>query len=464
MSASPPLVLVLAAGLGTRMKSRTVKVLHPVAGRPLVLWPIELARALPAARIVCVLGHQHEAVRALLDARYGAGAVAVALQDKPRGTGDAVRQALPALSSEPDDAEALILYGDVPLLRRETVVELCARKRAAPLALLSTRPVDPRGYGRLVRDAGGRVVAVVEDKDASPDQQRIGEVNAGVYAVTLGFLRGEVAGLSAENAQGELYLTDLVARAAAAGEVPTLEAPFDEVAGVNDRVELARLDALCRRRVVEGWMRAGVTVHAPDSVSIDADLRAIGEDSVLHPGVSLRGHKTRIGARVTIDQGSIVSDSTLGDEAQVLPYSVLEDTEVGAGARVGPFAHCRQGTVLAEGVHVGNFVETKKVHLGPFAKANHLSYLGDAQVGARVNVGAGTITCNYDGQAKHRTIIEDGAFIGSDTQLVAPVTVGKDAVVAAGTTVTEDVPPGALAISRTRQVNVDGYAARRGKK
>ncbi len=447
------------------MKSDTAKVLHRVAGRPLVAWPVELARSIGASRIVVVLGHQFDAVRAELEARYPA-ALTYVKQEQQLGTGHAVREALPALADELDGATALILYGDVPLLGKTTVERLLAGAGGAfevPLALVSARPADPTGYGRLVRDSAGRVARVVEHKDAGEAERAIAEVNAGIYAVSLGFLRSSIGALSPQNAQGELYLTDLVARAAEKGAIPVVEAPFDEVAGVNDRVELARLDGLARRRIADAWMRAGVTMSAPDTVAIDADGPELGRDVELGAGVALRG-ATRVGDRVKIDSGCVLTNTTVGDDTVVKPYSVLTDAIVGARVHIGPFSHARPGTRLEDGVHLGNFVETKKAHLGAGSKANHLAYLGDAEIGAQVNVGAGTITCNYDGRVKNLTVIEDEAFIGSDTQLVAPVTVGRGAYVGAGTTVTRNVPPGALAVTRVEQKNIEGYAEKKRKK
>ena len=452
--------MILAAGLGTRMKSDTPKVLHRVAGRPLVFWPLGLARTLGARRVLVVLGHKLEDVQAQIDARFP-GVAQVVRQERQLGTGDAVRQALPALAAEPDAARVLILYGDVPLLPQETCERLVAAQGDAPLALVSTRLPDPTGYGRIVRDGDGRLVRIVEHKDAGPDERRIDEVNAGIYVVSLGFLRREIATLSPQNAQGELYLTDLVARAAGAARVPSIDAAPDDVAGVNDRVDLARMDAVARRRIAEGWMRAGVTLVAPDTVAIDADVAAIGKDVEIGAGVQLRGARTAIETGVRIDTGCVLTDTVVGAGAFLKPYSVATDSRIGARAQIGPFAHCRAGTVLDDDVHLGNFVETKKAHLGKGAKANHLAYLGDAEIGPKVNVGAGTITCNYDGVNKHLTTIEEGAFIGSDSQLVAPVTVGKGAYVGAGTTVYKDVPAGALALTRTPQVNVEGYVERK---
>lgn len=458
-----PTVLILAAGLGTRMKSDMAKVLHRIAGRPLLFWPMLLSRSIACRRTVVVMGHQLEAARVALTARFGADSFVIAHQERLCGTGDAVRTALTALKDESDDVPIVILYGDVPLLSRETVSSLIAKRGGSDLALVATRPPVPNGYGRLVRSASGHLERIVEERDATAEERAIGEVNAGIYAARLGFLRESIQGLSMKNAQGELYLTDLVQHAARAGVVPTVEAPFEEVSGVNDRVDLARLDALARSRIACAWMQKGVTILAPETVHIDADIELIGRDTTLGPGVHLRG-ATRIGARASIDVGCILTDTQVEDGVTIKPYSVLTGAHVGPDAQVGPFSHCRPGTELGPGVHLGNFVETKKAHLSKGAKANHLSYLGDAEIGVGVNVGAGTITCNYDGTHKYKTIIEDGAFIGSDTQLVAPVTVGKGAYVGAGTTVTEDVPAGALALTRTEQKNVLGYVDRKAKK
>jgi bifunctional UDP-N-acetylglucosamine pyrophosphorylase/glucosamine-1-phosphate N-acetyltransferase len=465
-----PIALLLAAGLGKRMKSERAKMLHEIAGRPLIAWSVETARAAGASRIVAVLGHQHELVSGLLDGRFGAGAVEVALQLEQRGTGHAVMSALPALANEPDDRTVVILTGDAPLFpaaRVQQLVDGCARS-AAGLALVSAqapaRPGEPlegpaAAYGRLVRHADGRLARIVEARDATEAERAIAEVNAGFYAVRLGLLRAEVGALTADNAQGELYLTDLAARAAERGSAVVIEAAFDEIRGINDRVELAEVDALARRAINRAWMEQGVSFAAPDHAYVDADVGPIGADTWIGPGVALRG-RTRAGARCRIDVGCVLTDVTLADDVEVKPYSVLRQTEVGDRAQVGPFTHCRPGTRLEEEVHLGNFAETKNTHLMVGAKSNHVSYLGDTSIGARANIGAGTIVCNYDGVSKHRTVIEAGAFVGSDSQLVAPVTVGRDAYVGSGTTVTRDVPRGSLALSRVKQVNVEGWADR----
>ena len=459
-SSESPLVLIMAAGLGTRMKSDRAKVLHEVAGRPMIGWVVTAAREAGADRVVAILGHQHEQVQAALDARFGAGVVEVALQHEQKGTGHAVSCALPSIEREPDDRIVVILTGDAPLLRAERIAQLteaCAQS-AAGMALLSTRPDREMPYGRLVREAG-KLVRIVEYPDATPDERKLPDTNAGFYAVRLGHLRKDLATLTANNAKGELYLTDLVARAAERGGATAIDTPFDETSGINDRVDLAAVDRAARRRINEALMRAGVTFADPDHTYVDADVGAIGRDSWLGPGVVLRG-KTSIGERARIDVGCVLVDTQVADDVYMKPYSIFTESVIGPRGQIGPFSHGRPGTRLDEDVHMGNFVETKKAHLMAGAKANHLAYLGDASIGAKANVGAGTITCNYDGFSKHTTVIEAGAFIGSDTQLVAPVTVGRDAYVAAGSTVTRDVPRAALALTRVKQVTVEGWADR----
>ena len=451
----------MAAGLGTRMKSDKAKVLHEVAGRPMIAWAVETARTAGAQRVVAILGHQIEAVRAALDARYGVGTVEVAVQAEPKGTGHAILSALPALDGEPDDRIVVILSGDAPLLRAERVEQLVARCADTPagLALLSTVPDRPMPYGRLVRD-NGVLQRIVEWPDASDLERAILDTNAGFYAVRLGHLRRDLATLKADNAKGELYLTDLVSRAASRGGAAAIDAPFEEVSGINDRVDLAAVDAAARRRINEALMRAGVTMASPATTFVDADVGSIGKDVWFGPGVCLRGAGTRIGDRARLDAGCVLTDVTVGSDAYLKPYTVASESTIGARAEVGPFTHLRPKTQLDDDTKVGNFVEMKKTHMMAGAKASHLSYIGDATVGAKANIGAGTITCNYDGFAKHQTTIEAGAFIGSDSQLVAPVTIGRDAFVAAGSTVTKDVPRGALALTRVKQVNVEGWADR----
>ena len=460
MSRSAPLVFIMAAGLGTRMKSEVPKVLHRVAGRPLLHWVVTAARAAGARRVIAILGHRADTVQAALEASFGHDAVEVALQTEQRGTGHAVQCALPATAGEPDDRIVVILTGDAPLLASERIAQLVDACEASPagLALLSTVPPHPMPYGRLVRD-GQKLVRIVEHADATEDQRKIRDTNAGFYAIRLGHLRKDLAALRADNAKGELYLTDLVAHAAARGGATAIDAPFAEVAGINDRVDLAACESVARRRINEAWMRAGVTMVDPATAYIDADAGPLGRDVWLGPNVSLRG-KTSVGDGARIDAGAVLVDVEIADHAYIKPYSVLTSSTIGSRAEIGPFTHCRPGSRIDEDAKLGNFVETKKAHLMAGAKANHLAYLGDASIGAKANIGAGTITCNYDGIAKHQTTIEAGAFVGSDTQLIAPVTIGRDAYVGSGTTVTKDVPRGALALTRVKQVNVEGWADR----
>jgi bifunctional UDP-N-acetylglucosamine pyrophosphorylase / glucosamine-1-phosphate N-acetyltransferase len=461
MSRQSPLVFIMAAGLGTRMKSDTAKVLHRIAGRPMLHWVVGAARAAGAERVVAILGHQHETVKAALDATFGAGKVEIALQPEQRGTGHAVQCALPAVTNEPDDRIVVILTGDAPLLMSERISELVRACAEAPggMALLSTRPDRDMPYGRLVRDATGKLERIVEHPDATPEQRQIKDTNAGFYAIRLGHLRKDLATLRADNAKGELYLTDLIAQAHSRGGATAIDAPFTEVSGINDRVDLSTVEAEARRRINEAWMRAGVSMVDPKATYIDADVGPLGKDVWLGPNVVLRG-KTRIGDNVRIDAGAVLTDVTVADDTYIKAYSVISETVIGERVEVGPFSHCRPGTRLDEDARIGNFVETKKTHVMAGAKANHLAYLGDASVGQKANIGAGTITCNYDGVSKHKTTIEAGAFIGSDSQLVAPVTVGRDAYVGSGSTVTRDVPRGALALTRVKQVNVEGWADR----
>ncbi|HTL33480.1 MAG TPA: bifunctional UDP-N-acetylglucosamine diphosphorylase/glucosamine-1-phosphate N-acetyltransferase GlmU [Kofleriaceae bacterium] len=461
MSRQAPLVFIMAAGLGTRMKSDTAKVLHKIAGRPMLHWVVTAARTAGAERVVAILGHQSEVVKGSLDESFGAGKVDVALQAEQRGTGHAVQCALPAVQNESDERIVVILTGDAPMLQAERISELvkaCAES-AGGMALLSTRPDRDMPYGRLVRDDKGVLEKIVEHPDATPEQRAIRDTNAGFYAIRLGHLRRDLQELRANNAKGELYLTDLVAHAYKRGGATSIDAPFTEVSGINDRVDLATVESEARRRINEQWMRAGVTMVDPRSTYIDAEVGPLGKDVWLGPNVALRG-KTKVGDGVRIDLGSVLTDVSVADDTNIKPYSVLTETVVGEKAQIGPFTHCRPGTRLDEDVHIGNFVESKKTHLMAGAKANHLAYLGDASIGSKANIGAGTITCNYDGVTKHKTTIEEGAFIGSDSQLVAPVTVGRGAYVGSGSTVTKDVPRGALALTRVKQVNVEGWADR----
>jgi bifunctional UDP-N-acetylglucosamine pyrophosphorylase / glucosamine-1-phosphate N-acetyltransferase len=454
-------VVVLAAGKGVRMKSALPKVLHSAAGRPLLDRVLDTAAALlssvPAGRLVVVVGAGREAVESHVARK--APQAAVALQEPPRGTGDAVRAAVPCLG---DASRVVVLSGDVPLLRPGTVARLLAAldgRPDTPVAFLTAVLPDPSPYGRVLRDANGVVVAVVEERDATDDEKKIREVNAGVYAFDRPFLEAALARLEPTNAQGEYYLTDVLAMAVESGR-PALGLPADdpdEMLGVNSRADLARVDARLRARAAEAAMAGGATLIRPETITLDEEA-VLEPECVVEPFASLLG-RTRVGTGSRIGQGSVIRDCVIGADVTVKPYCVMEGASVGNGAVVGPFARLREGTELAAGVHVGNFVETKKAVLHEGVKANHLTYLGDTEVGEKTNVGAGVITCNYDGFAKHKTTIGKNVFVGSDVQLVAPVTVGDGAIVGAGTTVTEDVPPDALVTSRSPQKNAPGGGA-----
>ncbi len=446
--------LVLAAGKGTRMKSDLPKVLHPLCGRRLVDYPIAAALEAGADQVVVVTSGQPEVARALTE-RYGSDRLTVAVQDPPRGTGDAARVGLEVARYE----HTLIVYGDTPLLRASDLTELLSAVRTGgrKLALLTALLDAPFGYGRILRDASGAVTEIREQRDLRSDEERaVREVNAGMYAGVTSLLVEAVSALSPNNAQGELYLTDIVAAFAARSRVAAVVGSSDALVGVNDRADLGRAEELLYARTRELHRKAGVTVHGDARIDSDVELAA---DVEVLSGVSLRG-KTKVGKGSRIDAGSVLEDSVVGEGVEIKPYCVITDSTVGDLARLGPFAHLRPGSQLEAEAHVGNFVETKNTRVGRGAKANHLAYLGDADVGERANIGAGTIVCNYDGYTKHRTIIGAGAFIGSDSQLVAPVTVGKNANVAAGSTVTRDVPDDALAIGRAKQENKLGYAAK----
>ncbi len=445
--------VILAAGKSKRMRSGLVKVLHPMCDRPMIDYPVELALVRGYDPVVVVIGHQAEAVREHLQQRFP-GRLTFAVQGDPLGTGHAVLAAERALRGV--RGKLAVLYGDMPLLAGRDLGALERGGREAALAFLSCRLAEPRRYGRVLRDADGSVEGIVEYADASRAERRIDEINTGIYLMDSPWLFSALKRLGRGNAQGEYYLTDLVAAArqqglAAAG----VEVAPESVLGVNDRVELAATERALRLRLLERWMRKGVTVVDPATTFVGADVR-LGADSRLEPGCHLAG-RTTVGQRCTIGPGAVIRDTRIAAEVEVRAYSVLDDCRLGRGVQVGPFARLRPGTVLEPDARVGNFVETKKTRLGKGAKANHLSYLGDADIGAGVNVGAGTITCNYDGFDKHPTTVGAGTFIGSDVQLVAPVAVGRDALIGAGTTVTRNVPANALAVSRTRQRNIDGY-------
>jgi bifunctional UDP-N-acetylglucosamine pyrophosphorylase/glucosamine-1-phosphate N-acetyltransferase len=447
--------IVLAAGQGTRMKSARPKMMHTLAGRPLVHYPVRAALDAGASEVVVVVGFGREHVEEYLVQTFGKR-VRIAVQTEQRGTGDAARCGLEMLGSA---KEVVVLNGDAPLVRGEDIAKVIAAGKGGGLALATITVEDPSGYGRILRNDEGAILQIREERDLENDEQRaIREINPGVYATDAAWLKSALAKLEPWGAKKELYLTDIVASAKSAG-VQVLGVPSspEVLVGVNDRAQLADAEKRLHARIADRWRRDGVTVR--DGARID-DAVEIAADTVIESGAVLRG-ATRIGPNVTIDVGCVLTDVIVEDGATLKPYSVLSGpTTVGVRAQIGPFSHLRPETHIGEDAHVGNFVETKKTRMDKGAKANHLAYLGDGIVGERANIGAGTIFCNYDGFRKHTTVIEADVFVGSDSQLVAPVRIGKGAYVATGTTVTMDVPPDALAIARTKQENKEGYAPR----
>ncbi len=442
-------IVILAAGQGTRMRSDVPKVLHRIGGKPLLQHVYETAAGLAPQTLAIVYGHGGRQVRN----RFPDWPVSWVEQAQQLGTGHAVQQALPLLR----EGMVLILYGDVPLLRKETLQRLLKSAGGSKVALLTVKLEDPTGYGRIVRDSEGSIQRIVEEKDASPVEKAIHEVNTGIMAVPVSWLRSWLDRLDNANAQGEYYLTDIIAMAVADGiEVVAVSTRPEEVEGVNNKQQLARLERLYQRQQAEALMAEGVTLCDPARFDLRGRIASVGKDVEINVNVVLEG-EIRLGDRVRIGPGVVIRDADIGDDVEILAHSVIDGVGIGAGCRVGPFARLRPDTVLAEKVHVGNFVEIKKSRIGCGSKINHLSYVGDSEVGAGVNIGAGTITCNYDGANKHKTIIEDGAFIGSDTQLVAPVRVGRDATIGAGSTITRDAPEGKLTLSRSRQITVDNW-------
>ncbi|MBW4050476.1 MAG: bifunctional UDP-N-acetylglucosamine diphosphorylase/glucosamine-1-phosphate N-acetyltransferase GlmU [Proteobacteria bacterium] len=443
-------VVILAAGEGKRMKSALPKVLQPLAGRPLLAHVIDTARSLQPAAIHVVYGHGAGRVRETLEKEQ----VEWTLQARQLGTGHAVLQAIPKV---PDEHRVLVLYGDVPLLGRATLEHLVTAGGRDDVALLTMAPADPAGYGRIVRDSKGSVARIVEQKDASAQERTIRECNTGVMAAPSRLLKQWLAGLRAANSQGEYYLTDVVEMAVKAGisVVPVACEDPIEALGVNDKVQLAALEAVCRQRAARELMLAGVTIADPARVDVRGSVQH-GKDVFIDVNVVLEG-SVKLGDRVHIGPGCVIRDAQIGDDTQVLPHCVIEGAVIGPGCNIGPFARFRPTSHLGAGVHIGNFVEVKNSTMAEGSKANHLSYVGDAQVGARVNIGAGTIIANYDGANKHRTVIEDDAHTGSNSVLVAPITIGAGATVAAGSTVANQVPAGKLTIARARQTTIEGW-------
>ena len=456
--ALPLAVVILAAGEGKRMKSARPKVLQPLAGRPLLAHVIDTARALEPAAIHIVYGHGGEQVREAFasDTPAGKGTppLSWALQAQRLGTGHAVTQAMPGI---PDDQRVLVLYGDVPLIQRSTLQALLALAGPKQVALLTMMLDDPSGYGRVMRDARGRVLRIVEEKDAAKRDLRVRECNTGVLAAPAKLLRKWLRGLKNKNAQGEYYLTDVIAAAVKEGiAVNPLVAPtVTEVLGVNDKVQLAELEGVYRARIARELLLAGVTIADPARIDVRGTV-SHGSDVFLDANVLLEGN-VKLGNRVRIGPNCVVRNSEIGDDTVVFPNCVIDSAIIGQSCNIGPFARFRPSSRLADEVHIGNFVEVKNSQLGAGSKANHLTYVGDAQVGSRVNMGAGTIVANYDGANKHLTRIEDDVHTGSNSVLVAPIVIGAGATIAAGSTVMREVPAGKLTIARARQTTIEDW-------
>lgn len=447
-------VIILAAGKGTRMKSEKAKVLHEVGGRPLLSYILDKANEIGVQKTVVIVGHQADKVRET----FPENGVTFVEQSVQLGTGHAVMQAEKALSKF--KGSILILSGDVPLITSETIKELTDthQKNKATLTVLTAEPESPYGYGRIVKDNKGDIKKIVEEKDASATEKAIREINTGIYCADSGFLFQALKKVEPKNIQKEYYLTDIVGIAVKdKKKVATYKAhEFKEVMGINSRVELAEAERIIRMKTIEHLMVCGVTVIDPSGTYISPSV-TVSLDVVIYPGSMISG-KTTIGKGVIIGPGCVISDAKIGNGVKIKAYSVIDGSEIREGACVGPLAHIRPNSVVENGAHIGNFVEVKKSTVGKGSKANHLAYIGDATIGKGVNIGAGTITCNYDGVRKYQTVIEDNVFVGSDSQLVAPVRIGKGSLIGAGTTVTEDVPDNSLVLSRVKQDTRKGLA------
>jgi bifunctional UDP-N-acetylglucosamine pyrophosphorylase/glucosamine-1-phosphate N-acetyltransferase len=441
--------LILAAGKGTRMKSVVAKVLHPVAGRPMISYVVDAVRSCGYRDIVIVVGHESEEVTKVV----GGPGIRFAFQEPQLGTGHAVASAREMFRGF--DGHILILCGDIPLLQPRTIEEFIRfhKNHSSKLTVMTTYPDSPAGYGRIVRRKDGRVAAIVEDKDADAEEKAIKEINTGVYVANADILYSLIGRLNTDNSQKEYYLTDIVSEAAKESvPVHAFVLPdASEAIGINTRSELARVSSIVWNRLREELMDSGVTLLDPSSVYVDWQVR-IGTDTVIHPGVTISG-RTEIGKNCVIESGVYIMDSKLGEAVRILQGSRLDRATVDAGTAVGPMANLRPEAQIGKNARIGNFVEVKKTTVGDGSKAAHLTYLGDSQIGVDVNIGCGTITCNYDGKKKHPTVIKDRCFIGSDVQFVAPVEVGEGSVVGAGSTITRNVPPKSLAVSRAKQKN-----------
>ncbi|MGA8153195.1 MAG: bifunctional UDP-N-acetylglucosamine diphosphorylase/glucosamine-1-phosphate N-acetyltransferase GlmU [Terriglobales bacterium] len=452
-------IAIMAAGKGTRLKSKHPKVLHEVGGKPLLEHAIAVAtRLVPAKDVYAIIGHEAERVRAAVEHT----GVAFALQEEQRGTGHALMAAREALSGYD---QVIVLSGDAPLITTETIQKLrdFHMKHNAAMTILTAHLADPTGYGRVIRKrgSGDEVERIVEEKSASPAQKKMKEINSGFYAFAVGPLFHYIDQLKTDNPHGEFYLTDMAGVLRKAKQRVTAVAanhPY-EILGANTRAELVAMDQRIRLSKCEQLMAEGVTIFFPQTCVIDSEVE-IGTDTVIEPFVQLLG-KTRVGEDCRIASYSVIRNSTLDERVVILPGCVIDDSHVHAGASLGPYSRLRPGNEIGEGAHIGNFVEVKKTRMGKGSKAGHLSYLGDSEIGERVNIGAGTITCNYDGTRKHQTVIEDGVFVGSDSTLVAPLRIGKGAYIGAASCITDDVPADALALSRGRQIVKEGWVKQR---
>ncbi len=467
--------IILAAGLGKRMKSNTPKVHHLVAGRPMLFYPVEVVKNSGIKKVVVIVGHKADAVKNVLisklrtpnlvPAGFKRGSKLIYVRQEPQlGTGHAVLCAESALKNF--NGDCLILSGDVPLITGETITGLfnLHAKKKAVISFISTVVEDPAGYGRVLRDENNSVIRIVEHKDANIEEKAVNEINTGIYCIDAAFLFSGLKKIKKENAQGEYYLPDLIEMAANQGKKVSCLTHINpsEVMGINNRIELSEANRVMRRRINNELMLSGVTLLDADAAYIQYGVK-IGKDAIIYPNVFLEGN-TDIASGCVIEEGCKIINSTIGSGSVIKSHSVIESSVLGKNVSIGPFARLRPDSKIDDNAKVGNFVEIKKSKLGKGSKANHLSYIGDATIGKNVNIGAGTITCNYDGIKKHQTIIEDGAFIGSDTQLVAPVRVGKNAYIGSGSTITKNVPAGSLALSRAEQKVIEGWVKKKGLK
>jgi bifunctional UDP-N-acetylglucosamine pyrophosphorylase/glucosamine-1-phosphate N-acetyltransferase len=454
--------IILSAGLGTRMMSQWVKVLHPIAGKPMILHLLDRIRTVPVERVILVLGHQSDQVREAVLKVYPQ--VQFVYQEKQLGTGHAVMQAEKLFKRQ--EKTLLVLNGDTPFILPETLESFIRNHQSknAALSLMTAELDRPEGYGRVIRDRSGKIEKIVEEKDASPAQRNIREINTGIYLLDSEVAFEGLRQLTRQNSQNEYYLTDIVAFAVKEKKIieSVKAGRSDEVMGINTRVDLSNAEALVRRKNAEKWMKAGVTLIDPDRTYIEDDVK-IGKDTVIYPGAFIK-RGSSIGEDCIIGSNTVISNTEIKNKVLIKEFCVIADSVVEEGVTIGPFAHLRPGNILRKNARIGNFVELKESEIGESSKANHLSYIGDTLIGKRVNVGAGTITCNYDGAHKHQTIIGDDVFIGSDTQLIAPVEVKEGSIIGAGSTIVKDVPKESLSLSRAPQVTKKGWAARKKNK